>query len=101
MLVAWKTVSEIDNLGFNLYRSRASSGPYTRLNEALIAARGATSGAVYTWTDQLIEVGVSYYYRLEDVETSGGSTFHGPVHVTAVAASHQHRIFLPVAGRSP
>jgi uncharacterized repeat protein (TIGR01451 family) len=101
VLVTWETVGEIDNLGFNLYRSRTSDGPYAQLNETLVAARGATFGATYTWLDQLVEPGVTYYYRLEDVETSGRTASHGPVHVTTAAAHHKYRIYVPLVCRSP
>ncbi|RME43268.1 MAG: hypothetical protein D6796_13345, partial [Caldilineae bacterium] len=52
-----------------------------RLNPALIAAQGsAVSGAVYTFTDTPGRG--TFYYQLEDVDYSGASTRHGPVHVT-------------------
>jgi hypothetical protein len=101
VLVTWETVSEIHHLGFNLHRSRTSDGPYTQVNGTLIPARGAPLGAVYAWLDQLVEPGTTYYYTLEDVGTSGVSTFHGPVRVTPAVASDQRRIYLPLICRSP
>lgn len=84
VLVAWTTASEIDNAGFNLYRSQSPEGEWLRLNDALIPAQGGpTQGAAYSFLDEGTTGG---YYRLEDVDTSGVSTFHGPVSVGAPTA---------------
>jgi len=43
--VKWATGTELNNAGFNLYRSSSETGSRTRLNNSLIAARGdAVSG---------------------------------------------------------
>ena len=38
--LAWRTGSEVDNLGFHLYRSLAEEGPWTRLTSSLIPGPG-------------------------------------------------------------
>ena len=87
ILVTWETAIEIDNVGFNLYRSEAFDGPYVKLNDSLIPSQspGAPFGAEYAWLDEVVEPDVIYYYKLEDVEVGGQSTFHGPVSVSAQA----------------
>ena len=86
ILVEWETATELDNLGFNLYRAETATGPWVQLNETLIPAAnpGAVFGAVYTWNDAAVEPGATYFYRLEDVDIEGISTFHGPVQATAL-----------------
>jgi hypothetical protein len=81
ILIAWETAIEIDNVGFNLYCSTSPNGPYVKLNEALIPSQspGSIFGAVYTWLDEDVEVGTTYYYKLEDIEIGGRRTFHGPI----------------------
>jgi len=81
--VEWETVTEIDNLGFNLYRANASDGPYVKLNEELIPSQapGSPIGAIYVWLDEGVEVGQTYYYKLEDMDAYGHTTMHGPVAV--------------------
>lgn len=91
----WETGSEVDNAGYNLHRATSASGPYTKLNGGLIAALGdPVSGASYHYIDSDIVKGLTYYYKLEDVDFYGISTFHGPV---TVAASPIRRIsYLPI-----
>ena len=83
--VEWETVTEIDNLGFNLYRSDVPDGPYVKLNSELIPSQapGSPIGAVYVWLDTTVQIGRTYYYQLEDVDIYGNTTLHGPVQVKA------------------
>ena len=83
--VEWETVTEIDNLGFNLYRAGAPGGPYAKLNGELIPSQspGSPLGWVYVWLDAAVEAGRTYYYLLEDVDIYGHTTMHGPVQVKA------------------
>lgn len=79
--IDWETVTEIDNLGFHLYRAAAPTAKPVRLNAALIPSKapGSPVGASYTWPDRAVRRGVTYYYWLEDVDIHGFTTLHGPV----------------------
>ena len=76
--VSWETASEVNNLGFYVWRSDAEDGIYERMSE-LIWAEGDLVGANYDWVDEGVEPDAVFYYELEDVSSSGGSTFWGPV----------------------
>jgi len=84
VLVQWETATEIDNVGFNLYRAQSSLGDWVRLNTTLIPSQapGSVFGATYTWLDEDVGDGI-VYYKLEDVEAGGRSTLHGPISVQA------------------
>jgi hypothetical protein len=74
-----ETASEVDNYGFNIFRS-AVRGEHSKLNDTLIPAQGGpTWGASYTYDDADTIAGITHYYKLEDVDVHGRSTFHGPV----------------------
>ncbi|MEI6126897.1 MAG: hypothetical protein WCQ99_10150 [Pseudomonadota bacterium] len=81
--LTWKTEAEIDNAGFNIYRSDEGTGKYIKINEALIAAEGsATQGSTYNFTDSNVQNRKTYSYKLEDIDLNGRSTLHGPVSAT-------------------
>ena len=74
ILIAWETASEINNLGFNLYRSTGDN-PQTaiKINSQLIPSRWAgVAGASYSYLDRTARPAVSYHYWLEDVEAGDG-----------------------------
>jgi hypothetical protein len=83
--LSWTTGTEIDNAGFNLYRSSSPEGQRVKVNSGLIsAAAGSASGASYSAVDA---PGYgTYFYWLEDVSTGGAATLHGPVNVTLAPA---------------
>jgi hypothetical protein len=82
VVLKWETATEIDNLGFNVYRAESPDGPWSQLNGNLIPSLvppGSPVGAQYTYRDRTARPGVKYFYRLESVDTSGNGVFHGPV----------------------
>jgi hypothetical protein len=82
--IEWSTASELNTAGFYLYRSASPDGPYTRVNDNLIpASPDPLVGGSYVFTDTGVTAGHTYYYQLEDVETSGQAARHGPLEVKA------------------
>jgi hypothetical protein len=80
IILAWETESEIDNVGFNIYRAEAEDGEYIKINASLIPARGSVAqGAAYKFVDWKVEKDKTYYYKLEDIDRSGIAAQHGPV----------------------
>lgn len=83
VILQWSTEAEINNAGFNLYRSSSADGEYTKLNDSLIPAQGSsTQGASYEFVDKDVKNRRTYYYKLEDVDLNGTSTMHGPMSAT-------------------
>jgi len=79
VILKWKTESETDNAGFNVWRADG----FVKINDALIPASGSSvSGLEYDFVDDWVLNGKRYFYLLEDVDTKGISTFHGPVKAT-------------------
>jgi len=79
VVVQWSTASEMDSAGFNIYRSETEIGSYIKTNSSLIPAQGSsTQGASYEFIDTKVKNRKTYYYKLEDIDLNGVSTFHGP-----------------------
>ena len=79
VILKWKTETETENAGFNVWRA----DNFVKINDAVIPALGsAVSGSDYDFVDQWVLNGKKYFYLLEDIDSSGISTFHGPVKAT-------------------
>ncbi len=80
VLVEWTTASELDTVGFNLYRSENPAGPFTKINSTLIpAAADPLTGSQYSYRDEQVLPGRQYFYQLEEVEMDGSINRFGPI----------------------
>jgi hypothetical protein len=99
VLLHWETASEIDTLGFNLYRAYSRDGSWSKLNAWLIPAEagGSAAGASYRFEDVSAQAGVTYHYWLEVVGIHGAKELFGPLIVDLGPNSPGNlRIFLPL-----
>jgi hypothetical protein len=100
VILEWETASEIDNAGFYIKRSEEKDGEYIRITDLIPAEGGERDGSTYTFTDENVEDGVTYYYKLEDIDFSGVSIFRGPVSnspdkVLIIGPVVQNAVFTP------
>ena len=81
VLLSWETASEVDSLGFNIYRAEAPYAEQFRVNPSMILSKamGGTSGAFYEYLDEGMESGKTYYYWLEAVDFALSKTLYGPI----------------------
>lgn len=99
--LTWETVSEQDNTGFTIYRSAAAQDrpePANLLAFVASPTPGSTAGAAYAYRDKDVAAGQTYWYWLEDVDSTGATALHGPVSATAKLAA-RHRIWVPLIVR--
>lgn len=96
VLLDWGTGSEIDHLGFNLYRHTTDLLPAdvvtqaTKLNDELISSNTACTpfGNVYAWEDTTVDPGEDeYHYWLESFNCTGGSDIDPDAHVVVKLGS--------------
>ena len=72
VVINWTTESELNNAGFNIYRSTSQTKDFHRINTKLIKGAGTTGERnTYQFIDKNAKPNVVYYYRIEDVDLSG------------------------------
>jgi DUF1680 family protein len=76
--LSWRTGSEADLLGFNVWRSNGRG--WRQVNLGLVRAKGSggTTGATYRFLDRKAKAGQASKYRLQIVSLKGKSRWHGP-----------------------
>ncbi len=81
ILIEWKTGSELNHLGFNIYRSDNPVDGFTQINSDLI--RNYLSSGEFRGRYRFVDVSLTndkvYYYLIEDIATNGDRELHGPV----------------------
>ncbi len=86
IFLSWSTESEIENMGFNIYRKRLG-GDYSLLisfldNPALAGHGTTTKVHTYSYTDKSVQPGATYTYLLSDVSYAGVEKKHSDKEVT-------------------
>lgn len=108
--IHWRTESEVDNLGFHLYREvdgeRTRITPELVAGSALFASAALTSGKSYLWKDWVPSGGGLVSYRLEEVDLRGQRTWHGPAALadgpqTSDTAASRSSLTLSSLGSAP
>ena len=68
----WETASEINNCGFNIYRSQDSLINFERMNSKMIQGQGnSTATHNYEYLDRTVLRNTNYYYYLESEDLNG------------------------------
>ncbi|MFH1861387.1 MAG: T9SS type A sorting domain-containing protein [bacterium] len=74
----WNTASEVNNYRFIIWRSTSEGSNFTALAE--IPSQGNSINTVeYSFVDQNVSAGVTYYYMLSDVNIYSYETMHATV----------------------
>lgn len=85
-LLKWKTESEIENQGFSILRADAEDGDYSEIasyktDESLRGHGTVSYSNEYSYRDQTVENGNTYWYKLVDTDFNGRRIEHDPVSV--------------------
>jgi hypothetical protein len=79
VVVRWRTASEIDTLGFLVYRQ--VEGKRIRVTRTLIPAKSAASGSAYSYLDRRAPKGKALRYWIQQVAVDGSRSWYGPARV--------------------
>lgn len=70
--VKWRTASEVDNFGYDVYRGESPEGPFERINPEVIEGAGTTDEPTsYEFVDRDIDPRRGYYYYVESISMNG------------------------------
>jgi hypothetical protein len=82
--VAWKTVSETNNYGFEIYRKRGETGDW--MNVGFVKGHATTlAPESYSFTDRSLSFG-NYYYQIKQIDLDGKSETFPTMQVTVGVA---------------
>jgi len=89
IILKWSTESEIENLGFVIQRRDANTEAKTDwteqasylADESLIGHGSTSARNEYAYTDKSVQAGMTYEYRLSDVDYKGQQTTHKPISI--------------------
>jgi uncharacterized repeat protein (TIGR01451 family) len=90
--LAWATATEIDNVGFKLYRAYESVRAPAEV-VAYVPSQAHGGGAAYAHTD-IVPTDGTWWYWLVDVDTSGHETFQNAVY--ADVDQRYEMLYLPL-----
>jgi hypothetical protein len=72
VILNWVTASEINCHRWEVYRSKQEDGPYSQIGER--PGYGSTETPhTYRWVDRQVLAGVTYYYKLKQVDFDGST----------------------------
>ena len=84
----WSTASEVENFGFDIYRSTSEDGPFERMTQEPIPGAGTIDEPQrYVWEDTSITPDVTYYYYIESISYAGVRERFSPI----IKAPAKHR----------
>ena len=84
ILLEWITTTEIDLIGFDIYRAEAEHEEYFKINSEIIFANfGDPEGYIHHWFDRNLETGKSYWYFIACTHGDGSVVYEDPIEVVA------------------
>jgi hypothetical protein len=78
ILLRWRTGTEVELVGFNVFRQKGAQARKVKLNRSLVRAKGGVAGAKYSWLDRSAKRGGRYW--LQAVNADGSRSWYGGVH---------------------
>ena len=83
--IFWETATEVDTVGFQLWRSESKNGAYELVPYSYTRSKSVTEtrGAAYAFRDcsVVLDGTTDYYYKLEEIDTDNAkeNPFYGPI----------------------
>ncbi|KAA3606535.1 MAG: T9SS C-terminal target domain-containing protein [Calditrichaeota bacterium] len=83
----WETQSEVENAGFEVYRKSEKEEDFKlissfKTNTELKGLGTSAQGKIYSFTDENVILGETYFYKLVDVSFNGEKESHNEILIT-------------------
>jgi hypothetical protein len=76
----WTTASEVENFGFDIYRSTREEGPFEKINPTPIPGAGTTDEPQdYVYVDNTNDPRLGYFYYIESISLQNERERFSPV----------------------
>jgi hypothetical protein len=76
----WTTASEVDNFGFDVYRSLSEDGPFEKITVEPLPGAGTTDEPQkYVFVDDTIDPSRDYFYYIESISLGGVRERFSPI----------------------
>jgi hypothetical protein len=85
VLLRWTTETELNNIGWNIYRSMDKTASFTNINFVHSAGDSAFPND-YEYVDKDVVSGITYFYYIEDIDIQGQRSRTTIVEATAKTA---------------
>lgn len=73
--IKWRTESQDECFGFNIYRASTEGGEFQKINSTIIPGEGSTNiPKEYCYEDRSVVRGETYFYYIEELSTQGVAT---------------------------
>ena len=90
VIVSWSTDPGTENMGYDVCRCGEEYGEYQVINASVIPASNGTGDVhYYSFEDNTVESGETYYYKIADIDLAGNSNMSDPVEITATTTDIQ------------
>lgn len=72
VFIRWRTESQQENYGFNIFRATAAGGPWTKVNHEIIGGEGSTNiPKDYCYEDKPLPRGGVFFYKIQSISMTG------------------------------
>jgi hypothetical protein len=69
--LTWEARQEQETYGYLVYRAGSREGPFRRINRDILRVSSGPGPHVYSYTDEQVAPGHTYYYYLESIGRGG------------------------------
>ncbi len=79
----WRTETELNCYSFDIYKALDIDGKYEKINSELIPGAGNSNAPHdYTYIDSTVTAGLTYYYKIKQIDFDGTYEWYGPISAT-------------------